>query len=340
MRFGLVGYGAWGKHHAEAIVQAPGAELVSIACKSQESMKAARARFPEILVTADYHEILNDPSIEAVDIVVPTHLHAKIGVAALRSGKHVLLEKPMALTVEECDALIEASVTNDRVLSIGHEFRLSTQWGTLKSIIDRGEIGVPIYALVSLFRFPYRKGSENWRYDLNKVGSWILEEPIHFFDFVQWYLGIHGDPISIAAYGNTKSGSDGLYDNFTAIIKYQSGAYAIVTQSIGGFEHHQLVEICGTEGAIRTTWAGSMDRTSNPDTHISVKRKGTEIAKEIVLERPSGELFELHEQLRRTVECFRTGRPLYAPEDGRKLVKVCLEAERSLRANKEIYLEF
>ena len=86
-----------------------------------------------------------------------------------------------------------------RVLSIGHELRLSSQWGEIKSTIDRGEIGEPRYILVELSRRPYRLGADGWRYDIGRVGNWILEEPIHFFDLARWYLSGAGAPADVYA---------------------------------------------------------------------------------------------------------------------------------------------
>ena len=107
--------------------------------------------------------------IDAVDIVLPTNLHSEAGIAALEAGKHVLLEKPIAGSLVECDQLIDAANRNCKVLTIGHELRLSSQWTRVKKIIDDGEIGRPLYAMASLFRFPYRKGSNDWRYNRNMV---------------------------------------------------------------------------------------------------------------------------------------------------------------------------
>ena len=137
-----------------------------------------------------------------------------------------LLEKPMALTVGECDRLIAAARRNKRVLTIGHEFRLSTQWGALKTIIDEGGIGTPLYANVSLFRFPYRPGSGSWRYHAGKVGSWTLEEPVHFFDSLMWYFEAWGDPASVLSFGSSKSRDAGMSDNFTSIIRWPGSLYA------------------------------------------------------------------------------------------------------------------
>ncbi len=145
--------------------------MMAIAFKSERTYQKARGDYPETAVYRDYKELLKQVDVEAVDIVLPTFLHAQVGIEALNAGKHVLLEKPMTASAEECDRLLETTRRNRKALSIGHEFRLSTQWGKVKELIDNGKIGKPIYALVSVFRFPYRKGSDDWRYDRKRVGS-------------------------------------------------------------------------------------------------------------------------------------------------------------------------
>ena len=339
MKFGLIGYGAWGSYHARAIVEGEGTELVAIACKSEQTQGRARSDHPEIAVYRDYRELLNRDDVEAVDIVIPTFLHARVGVDALKAGKHVLLEKPMAATADDCDRLLEAAESSGKLLSIGHEFRISTQWGRVKQLVDQGRIGEPLYALVSLFRFPYRQGSEQWRYDRKRVGSWILEEPIHFFDFILWVFEGLGSPASIRAYGNSKEKIEGLYENFSAILSYRGGAYALVTQTLSGFEHHQVVEIIGSEGSIRTLWSGAMDRTLEPEFSVKLQERGSDRCVDVPIEL-SGEVFELREEIRRTARLFAQGRVLYPPEDGRRVVIVCNEAERSMREGREVPLEF
>jgi myo-inositol 2-dehydrogenase/D-chiro-inositol 1-dehydrogenase len=339
MRFGLIGYGAWGKYHARAIANAPGAELAAICCKSEATAAQARSDYPGVPVHRDHRELLARESLDAVDIVVPTHLHSEIGVAALERGLDVLLEKPMALSGAECDRLITAAERSGRVLSIGHELRLSTQWGTVKRLIDEGEIGDPLYALVSLFRFPYRKGQENWRWRRETVGSWILEEPVHFYDFVMWYFEKWGAPLSVWAVGNHNAREPGLYDNFTSVVRFPQGIYAVITQSIAGFEHHQVMEVVGREGAIRAAWSGVMDRTEQPTYSLAVRRRGGEQPESIAL-KPSGEVFELEEELRRTVQAFRERRPLVSPGEAKRRVVICMEAERALREGREIPLSW
>ena len=339
MKFGLIGYGLWGQHHAASIVKASGAELAAIACGDGASAEAAHKAYPDVPVYADYRELLARDDIDAVDVVVPNHLHCEVAVAALDAGKHMLLEKPMALSVDECDRIIAAAKRNDRVVTIGHEFRLSTQWGALKEIIDAGEIGEPLYANVSLFRFPYRPGAGSWRYEPGKVGSWTLEEPVHFFDSLMWYFEPWGDPVSVLSVGSSKDRAQGMSDNFTSILRWPGSLYAVVTQTLAGFEHHHIMEITGSRGSIRTWWSGTMDRTWEPTFEIKVQRKGQDACETLSVP-PSGELYELEEELRRAVDAFRERKPIVSGEEARKRIIVCLEAERSLTEGKELALKF
>jgi len=339
MRFGLIGYGLWGRHHATAIRKAPGAVLAAIACRSEATAALARRDFPDVPVHLDYRDLLARADVDVADVVVPNHLHEEIGVAALDQGKDVLLEKPMAATAAQCDRLLAAARRSGRILTIGHELRLSTQWGRVKAIIDAGDIGEPRYALHTLFRFPYRPGAEGWRHDRSRVGSWILEEPVHAFDSLMWYLESHGDPVSILALGNGRRPEEGMEDNFTALLRFRGGAYAGVTETLAAFEYHHVTEVVGRDGAIRAWWSGTLDRTRRPAFELKVKRRGAAEAETVSLA-ASGELFELEAQLAQAVVAFRARRPLVSGEEARKRVIVCLEAERSLREGREIPLTF
>jgi myo-inositol 2-dehydrogenase/D-chiro-inositol 1-dehydrogenase len=339
MRFGLIGFGAWGKFHAEAIRKAPGATLAAIACSSDATAAAAQSAYPDARVHRDWRQLMADPAIEAVDIVVPNHLHADVAVAALEAGKDVLLEKPMAGSIAECDRILAAVRRTGRVLSVGHEFRISKQWGYIKQMIDAGDIGEPLYANVSLFRFPYRQGSGGWRYERGRVGSWILEEPVHFFDMVMWWFDGRGDPQTVHGFGTSKGRSQGMYDNFSAVVEWPNGPYAVITQTLAGFEHHHVVEVVGREGSIRTWWSGTMDRTLHPQHEMKVQKRGASACEVVELGR-SGEVFELEHEVALTVKAFRERRPLVSAEEARKRIVVCLEAERSVVDGRAIDLQF
>ena len=290
MNFGLIGYGAWGRFHARSIAKAPDTRLGAIVAGGDESAAAARADHPEAAIHRDYRRLLEDPAIEAVAIAVPNHLHAEIALAALQAGKHVLLEKPMATNLADCDRIVAAASRSGKVLTVGHEMRLSPQWGRIKTLIGEGAIGEPQHVNVALFRFPYRRGSGGWRYDRSRVGSWILEEPIHFFDWVLWYLSDAGRPVRVRAIG---TGDADMSAALSVQLRFPNGATAAVNQVLGGFEHHQVVEVVGSGGAIRSLWSGIMDRSFEPTANLRLKRVGSETDETIPIERSAREGVEV-----------------------------------------------
>jgi myo-inositol 2-dehydrogenase/D-chiro-inositol 1-dehydrogenase len=340
VRFGLIGYGAWGSHHARALTQTEGAQLVAIAAHSANSCNQARTDHPTVHVYNDYSDMLRREDLDAVDVILPSHLHFEASRAVLESGRHLLLEKPMTLTVRDCDTLIALARARNRVLAVGHEMRLSSLWGKVKEMIDAGAIGEPRYALVELWRRPYRLGADGWRYDIRRVGNWILEEPIHFFDLARWYLAKVGPPQSVYAAANSKQpGHPELQDNFSALVSFPGGAYAVISQTLAAFEHHQMVKLTGTQGAVWATWSGSMDRTFHPTHSLKhLDREGTVV--DVPLTRPSGEVFELVDEMAMMVKAVRDGQAVAASgEDGRWAVALCLAAQRSVETGSTVIVE-
>ena len=327
---GLIGFGAWGRCHAEAIARTPGAALKAIAARSPESCTAAQQAFPAAEVFADYRELLAQPDLDLIDVVLPSHLHREVGCAALAAGRHLLLEKPMALSVAECDDLLDTARRHNRLLAIGHEMRLSSLWGKVKELIDQGKIGEPQHVLVELSRMPYRTGADGWRYDIHRVGSWVLEEPIHFFDLARWYLSSAGDPETVYATAKARSADrPELRDNFSAIVKFPGGAYAVVSQTLSAFEHHQTVKVTGSRGALWAGWSGAMDRTLHPTYFL--KAFDGEKVEQLPIDKVPGELFELEDQMAMMVRAVREGGPLAASgEDGKWSVWMCLAAAQSV----------
>jgi len=336
LRFGLIGCGAWGSHHARVIAKTNGAQLAAIAERSEENRAAAQANHPTATVYADYREMLQREKLDAVDIVLPAHVHYEAAKAALELGCHVLLEKPMCLQLDQCDELIALARTKDRLLAIGHEFRLSSLWGRVKQMVDEGAIGDPRYCLIELWRNPYRQGAGGWRYNIKQVGNWILEEPIHFFDLARWYFAKTGEPVSVFARASHKQDEHPeLQDNFSAMIDFPNGGYAVISQTLAGYEHHQVVKLTGTRGALWAGWSGAMDRTFHPT--YSLKYFDGENVREIALTKTTGEVYELEEELANLTAAARGGELCCATgEDGRWAVALCLKAQESVDTGKVV----
>ncbi len=327
--FGLIGYGAWGRYHAQALAQSPDARLVAITSRSAENAAAAQSAFPEARIYSSYQDMLDRESLGAVAVVLPSYIHAQVGIEVLEHGLHLLIEKPLATTVEDCRRLVQAAYKHQRLLAVGHELRCSSLWGEVKRLIDNHCIGRPQYVLVELSRRPYRLGCDGWRYDRSKVGSWILEEPVHFFDLARWYLESEGDPQSIYTVGNSRQADPQLHDNVAAILRFSSGAFAVIAHTLAAFEHHQTVKVAGTQGAIWASWSGAIDRTLEPV--FQLRWFDGHQVHTLPVQRPAGEVFELQEQYRRFIDAIRGRTPVVADgQDGTWAVAMCLAAEQSM----------
>jgi myo-inositol 2-dehydrogenase/D-chiro-inositol 1-dehydrogenase len=330
VRFGLVGCGAWGSQHARAIAKTPGARLAAVAESSPQARAAAAAEHPTAALYADYRAMFRQEQLEAADIVVPPHLHYEVAQAALEAGCHVLLEKPMCLQLDQCDRLIDLARQQQRHLAIGHEFRLSSLWGRLKEMVAEGAIGDPRYCLIELWRNPYRLGADGWRYNIKQVGNWILEEPIHFFDLARWYFAKAGEPESVFARASHKRDEHPeLQDNFSAMIRFPNGGYAVISQTLAGYEHHQVVKLTGTRGALWASWSGAMDRALHPT--FCLKYFDGNHLQDIPVTKITGEVYELEEELADLAAAARGADLRCATgSDGRWSVAMCLKAQESV----------
>lgn len=339
VRFGLIGYGAWGAHHARAISSVSRARLTAICAPSQAARQQAQASYPDAQLYSDYREMLAQAAIDAVAVVVPSDAHFEIAQAVLKSGRHLLLEKPMALEVAHCNELVELARRQGKLLAVGHELRCSSLWGRVKELIDSGAVGEPLYALIELWRRPYRLGSGGWRYNQERVGNWALEEPIHFFDLARWYFAQVGEPVSVYARGNSKRPDHPqLHDNFSAIVNFPGGRYAVISQTLAGWEHHQTVKLTGTKGALWARWGGTTDRTFEPTFQLHLQRG--DFGEEVPIPRAAGEVYELVEQAEAFVRSALEGaEPICSGDDGRWSVAMCLKAQESIERGVPVRFE-
>jgi myo-inositol 2-dehydrogenase/D-chiro-inositol 1-dehydrogenase len=339
VRFGLIGYGAWGSHHARAIAQTEGAVLVAVAARSPESRAAAQAAHPAVTTHADYRELLARADIDVVDVVLPSDLHLEVGQAVLAAGKQLLMEKPMALSVEGCRQLDALAQAQGKLLAVGFEMRLSELWGQVQRLIAAGAVGVPRYALMALWRRPYRPGSQGWRYDIRRVGNWVLEEPVHFFDLARWYFAPLGEPLSVYAKASPqRADHPELQDNFTALVAFPQDGHVVITQTLSAFEHHQVVQLTGTDGALWASWHGALDRDLHPA--ASLKHFDGKQVREVPLARPTGEVYELEDEIGSMVRAMRDGGPLAATgRDGIWSVALCQAAQESIASGGVVPLQ-
>ena len=339
VRCGLIGYGAWGQHHARAFASCADARLVAIAAHSVRNYEVSRRAHPEARVYRDYREMLAAEELDLCSVAVPSDLHFEVAADVLQSGRHLLLEKPMALTADHCARLVHLARSRERVLAVGHELRLSSLWGKAKELVDSGAIGDVQHAMIELWRHPYRQGFGGWRFDPKRVGDWVLEEPIHFFDLARWYFSAAGDPTSVyAAASGPRPDAPLLRDHFSAVVHFPGGRHAVISQTLNAWEHHQTVKLVGSGGAIWASWSGPTARTTEARSSLRLQRGRADpgypenaVLEEVGLQSPAGELYELQSQVAAVVRAVRDGTP--APctgEDGWWSTVMCLKAAESV----------
>lgn len=327
VRFGVIGVGRFGMRQAEAIRAHPKAELAAVAAATRESAARA-AELCRVPAFVGYTDMLarDDLALDVVSIVTPNTTHEEIALDALDAGKHILVEKPMATTVEGCDAIIDAANRSGRVVYVGHKNRVSPLWGRAKMEIEIGNLGRPLSVSLRLWRREFRRGADGWRFDRSRVGDWILEEPVHFMDLARWYLSDLGEPLSLHAAANGRTPE--LHENLAVLIKYDGG-FAAVSHTTAGAGHHLVGEITGTDASLRVTWDAAADQ-SEPLYRLEIAR-GSE-ATEIPITTPPSEIVCLHAEIDALVRHLQDGSPLpIEPEDGRWAVRMCVAAAESIQ---------
>lgn len=183
IRWGIIGIGRFGRLHAKAVQSIYGLELAAICNRNAERLHAANTEFPEANAVSDYRDLLADASIDVVSITTHWEDHFSVAKEALQGGKHVLLEKPMAATANECQQLVEVARDAPGKFMVGHICRFDPRVTLAKRAVDDGRIGriVSIHAKRNL---PQAPGSLR----LDKTSP-LMGDGIHDADLMMWFLG-------------------------------------------------------------------------------------------------------------------------------------------------------
>ena len=211
---------------------------------------------------ASYEELLADPEIAAVSVCAANHVHAEITIAALKAGKHVLCEKPMAVTLEECEAMVAAAKESGKYLMIGQNQRLAKAHAKAKELIEQGAIG-KVLTFRTIFghggpeTWSIDPGSNVWFFDKTKAAMGAMADlGIHKTDMIQYVLG--SKIVKTQAVLTTLDKKDatgsliGVDDNAICIYEMSGGAFGTMTASwtYYGAEDNSTV-LYGTKGIMR-----------------------------------------------------------------------------------------
>lgn len=187
MKIGLVGAGFMGGVHLNAYSSMPGVEVVGVADARPENAETAAA-LVGARPYASYEELVAAEEVEVVDICLPTSLHRGLAVQAAGDGKHVILEKPIARTLEDAAEILDAFSGQGPRLFVGHVVRFFPEYVAIKGMVDAGDLGT-VGVVRTSRRSPFLTGWNDWYADWGASGGVLLDLVIHDFDFLRWTLG-------------------------------------------------------------------------------------------------------------------------------------------------------
>ena len=340
IRVGIIGAGNIARTHARAYQAFPEeAEIVAFADIYEDTARQTAEEFGVPSHYGDYKEMLGRDDIDLVSVCTPPFEHARNSIDALQAGKHVLCEKPMAGSLQECDAMIEAARISGQTLSQVFQYRYFRDSLMAKALIDEGKLGRIIFAKMDAMW---------WRgpsyYDLWWRGTWekecggaTINHAVHSVDLYGWLMGKL--PESVSADMGTFTHDIEVEDLSIAMLRFPDGALGQMTSSVSLHQNLNRIEICGDEASVTLPW----------DVHVT-KERGRGMA--AVDEEKAQELREWAEaripepahgghaaQIGEVLESLREGRaPAVTGSEGRKSIEMIIALYKAALTGERVRL--
>ena len=248
--FGIIGTGMIAELHAKSMKALDNVELIGFFGTNAASAQKRAEQF-QCKAYSSLDEFLADPAIEAVTIATPSGTHGAVAIAAAQAGKHILCEKPLEITLEKVDAIIEACDKNNVLLSPVFQIRFTRPVQLVREAMRSGRFGRMVLASAQMrwYREPAYYSGSSWR------GTWamdgggaLMNQAIHMIDLL---IYINGAPEEVFAFSGTLTHSIEVEDNLCATVKYRNGSFGTIevsTSCAPGFPRR--LEFSGSEGTV------------------------------------------------------------------------------------------
>ncbi len=323
LNVGVIGCGYWGPNVIRNLRALPDCRIAAI-CDLQEDRLARMQRlYPEITVTTDVDGFLESPEIEAIAIATPSDTHYDLALRSLGAGKHVIVEKPMAASVQACRELIECAEARGLTLMVGHTFVYSAPVRFLKRMVDAGELGEIRYIN------SHRLNLGLFQKDINV--AWDLAP--HDISIILFLLGTR--PLSVNCQGSPYCGS-GIEAVTTMALDFPNGVFATIQSSWIDPIKTRLMTVVGTEKMVVYDDTAAEEKIRVYDKRVSIScedepapsysyHTGDIHAPRITPTEP------LAVECQHFLDCIRTGsQPESSCYDGMHVVEILEAASRSL----------
>jgi len=321
----LVGYGYWGPNLLRNYMEIPDVELKWVCERDTGKLAKAKRRYPSVLATPEYGEVLRDPDVDAVVIATPIRTHFELAMAALKAGKHVFVEKPMTASVVEAQALVAAADSRGLTLMVGHTFEFSAPVIAIKEIIASGELGDVYYVSSSRINLGLHQ----------KDVSVIWDLAPHDFSILFDWLG--EEPEDVTAVGRGCVRCD-IPDVAFVTLRFPSGALAEVQLSWLSPVKLRRTLVVGSKKMLVYDDTDSAEKVKVFDHGVNMTEPGS--FGEFQLSYRTGDIVSPHidaceplfVEARHFVDCVRTGeRPRTDGISGLRVVRALERAEQSMR---------
>ena len=246
IRWGVLGLGWFGEIHVETLSGIPGVAVGAVCTRTESRLNDIADRFGAESRYTDYREMIQDPSIDIIDVTTHVDDHEEMVIAALEAGKHVFVEKPMAMNAAECDRMIAAAEKAPGMFMVGHICRFDPRVAMAKQAIDEGRLG-KIISMHARRNLSKTLGEAN----LDKISA-LFGDGIHDIDVMLWFSGAAATSVYAQ---QVHPGKNKFPDVGWAMARLDSGATAVV-ESVWHLPRSTpyvidaKTEIIGTEGAI------------------------------------------------------------------------------------------
>jgi len=246
VKFAVIGLGWFGEKHCEVLSGIPQVELFALCTRNESRLQELAKRFNVSHTYTNYNELLDNTEIEAVNVVTMWDQHTGPTLAAISAGKHVFVEKPMASTLADCEAIVNATNTSDKYFMVGHICRFNPRYASAKQEVASGRIG-KIVSMYARRNIPASVGASV----LSKIGP-IIGDGVHDTDLMLWYSGAKIE----TAYAQTLSVRGLRYPDIGwTMYRFNTGAIGVCENiwflpDTTSFQIDERMEIIGTEGSI------------------------------------------------------------------------------------------
>ena len=341
----LIGAGFIADIHAESYHRfVPEADLVGVYSRTAERAAAFARKHGISRSFVDLEKALTLPDCDVVDICLPNHLHARATIAAANAGKHVIIEKPLCLTLEEADAMIAACHANGRKLMYAEELCFAPKYERVRQLVREGAIG----SIYSLRQCEKHSGPHSdWFYDLEQSGGGaLMDMGCHGLAWFRWMLGADVRPLSVYATMQTgliHHARTRCEENSLCIVEFEGGVVGVAENSwakLGGMEDR--VEVCGTAGVVYADlFMGNAALTfSEKGYGYAMEKAGSTQGWTFTTFEEAFNQGYPHE-LKHFISCVREDTPpVTSGEDGRAVLELMNAAYYSARTGQKVALPF